>query len=106
MRYVQQQLAGYPGAHVVYAVDDNLPAPLGFIWFRYPMWRVVELLYVFTHEDHRRKGVATSLLGYIKEAHPLATIGGAQVNGLSVDWCKKHGFMETNNGWFLIPKEI
>lgn len=105
MRYLQQQLAGYPGAWVLYAIDDEMPAPVGFIWYRYVGVQVVDLLYVFTHENFRRKGVASGMLKWLCEQYPQATILGAQANEMSTKWLMKHEFIKTQNGWLLTPKE-
>jgi GNAT superfamily N-acetyltransferase len=99
-----QQLDGYPGCFVLHGGDTRLPAPQGFIWFRYPFLNVVELLYIFVHEDFRRIGVATMMLEHLKEFNPGHTIAGAKVNEASRLWCLKNGFVNTENGWFLYPK--
>lgn len=94
-------LPGYMGSAALYACDPSYPAPLGFIWFRLPATKLVELSYVFVHEDFRRRGIATALLEEIERRFPKHDIIGGQVNDLSRPWVVKCGFEQTKYGWIL-----
>lgn len=101
MIFIDAPLPGFLGSLAIYACDPAAPAPIGFMWIRFPAINYVELLYVFVHEDFRRKGVATDLLQYAKTRWHGWDFIGAKVNEQSKPWVEKHGFTETPNGWVL-----
>lgn len=101
MIFIDAPLPGFIGSLAVYACSQDFPAPIGFLWLRFPATNYVEVLYIFVHEDFRRKGVASSLVKYMKDRWPGFDIIGAKVNEHSKPLAEKHNFRETPNGWVM-----
>lgn len=99
--FVIGALPGYMGSAALYACDPEFPAPLGFIWFRKPGENLVELSYVFVHEDFRRKGVATAMLRELVKKFPKHDIIAGKANEMSTPWAIKNGCVQSKYGWIL-----
>jgi ribosomal protein S18 acetylase RimI-like enzyme len=83
------------------------PAPVGFVWF-VQAFGAVNICYIWVHEKHRRRGIASLMLAELKVWYPATVIATELGNEMSTPWLIKHGFVHCTeprglHGWFWVP---
>lgn len=92
-----------PGLSALYAFHQDFRGPLGFVWYQHVFKHHVDILYVFTHDYARRRGIASRLLAELREAYPADVMATGAANAMSEPWLRKNGFERLYGGWFLQP---
>lgn len=104
LRLTNDPLPGTSGIAVLHAFDSEYAAPIAFFWYRNILVGQTEILFMFTNDYFRRKGVATYLFRQLVINYPTTIFCTAVGNDFSKPWLIKNRFEATPQGWFFKGK--
>jgi len=91
------------GVRVVYGRIPGNDAPVSFLWHGGIQGDKVSIVYVWTNDDLRLRGIGRATVNELRRWYPAAQIHTAKANALSEPFLLAVGFRREPDGWHLPP---